>query len=297
MFRGVVGAMIFSALISSVGNDARATSPPGVVDIFVTTSAYSYTSTYTVESALVPNVGISKQIYVNGRVTDGDGVGTGFADGDLDFVELRLYRENVGTSCTPDVQNCYKTFCSVTPNSGTVLNYSCMVEVSYLMDSTMVGGSHENEVWNAEVLVQDDADQLSASTQTFEVDTLLALLIPTSVNFGELTPGQITTSQTNTPYTVTQNGNDVASVMISGGDMTCTNNATVPVENIHWSLTDVGYADASTVALSGTPVNVGIAVGLDETAGLSKSLYFNLSFPTALSGTCTGSLSVDAIGA
>lgn len=271
-----------------------AASPPGVVDEFITTSAYSYINTYNIQNPLVPNVGITKTVYVNGRVTDGDGVGTSFADGDLNYVELRLYREFAGAGCTQDVNDCYQTFCTVTPNSSTVLNYSCMVEVSYLVDSTMSGGTHENEVWNAEVLVQDDSEQLSSLIKTFEVQTLLALGIPSSLDFGTMLREQATTITTNTEFTLTQQGNDVASVFVSGEDMPCSVNGIIPISSMQWSLTDVAYDAINTTDLSGTPTDVGLSIGTDDDGLLMKSLYFNIMLPAVVSGICSGSISVEA---
>lgn len=274
-----------------------AASPPGVVDEFITTSAYSYINTYNIQNPLVPNVGITKTIYVNGRVTDGDGVGTSFADGDLNYVELRLYREFAGAGCTQDVNDCYQTYCTVTPNSSTVLNYSCIVEVSYLADSTMSGGTHENEVWNAEVIVQDDSEQLSSLIKTFEIQTLLALGIPSSLDFGAMLREQATTSTTNTEFTLTQQGNDLASVFVSGEDMPCSVNGIIPISNTQWSLTDVAYDDPSTTDLSGTPTNVNLSIGTDDDGLLMKSLYFNIMLPAVVSGICSGSISVEATSA
>lgn len=290
----IIATMVFvSGMVLSVGN-VSASSPPGVVDIFVTTNAYSYVDTYNVQNPLVPNVGAVKTIYVNGRVTDGDGVGTGFADGDLDYVELRLYRELAGAGCMTDVNDCYQTFCTVTPNSSTVLNYSCLVEISYVADSTMSGGTHAGEVWNAEVLVEDDSEQLASSIKAFEMQTLLALGIPSTLDFGTLQREQATTNANNTEYVLTQQGNDVASVRVSGGSMTCSVNGTIPVSSIQWSLTDVGYGNPVATDLSGTPADVGLSVGTDDDVALTKSLYFNIILPEIVSGVCSGNMSIEA---
>jgi hypothetical protein len=274
---------------------ALANSPPGVVDIFVTTSAYSYVDTFNVQNPLTPNIGVVKTIYVNGRVTDGDGVGTGFSDGDLASVDLRFYRENAGSSCTPDPNDCYQAACTVTPNSETVLNYSCMVEVSYIADSTMAGGTHESEVWHAEVIVKDDFDQTGSSIKTFELETLLALDIPSLLDFGSLSREEQTTVSTNTEFVISQQGNDQADVSISGDDLTCSVNGLIPKADILWSLTDVGFGDPATTSLTSTPSNVGLNQGTDDDVGLSTSMYFNIKLPEVASGTCSGSTTISAV--
>jgi hypothetical protein len=283
------------SLCAPLQRTARATSPPGVVDIFVNNAAYSYVDMFNTVTPLVPNVGVVKSVYVNGRVTDGDGVGTGFPDGDLDYVELRFYRANVGAGCESDVNNCYKTYCTVTPNSGTVLNYSCPIEISFLIDSTMPGGAYESDVWNAEVIVEDDTDQLASSIKTLEIDTILALNIPTSINFGELTRAQSTTSLNNVEFLMTQEGNGVASVTVSGTDMTCSVNGAITVDNIEWSLIDVGADSESSIPLTTSPVDVNLQIGTDDDVGYSDSLYWNVTTPDVVNGVCTGQLSVEAI--
>lgn len=293
LFALVVGFLMLAFVYQNI----RAASVPGVVDIFVTTSSYSYVDTYNTQSPLTPLVGTTKSVYVNGRVTDGDGVGTGFADGDLQSVDLRFYRENVGVSCTPDVNNCYQVSCTVTANSSTVLNYSCAVSVSYLADSTMAGGAYPNEVWNAEVIVKDDADQVGSLIKQFEVQTLLALTIPTSVAFGTFAPGDETTSLNNIEYTLTQQGNDVASVMISGSSMTCTGVGSIPVGNMTRATIDVGATHASATSVTATPTDAGLSIGTNDTGSLSQNLYLNLIMPLGVAGGCTGTLTVEASSA
>lgn len=287
---GMVGVLVF-------GRSIHATSPPGVVDIFVTTSPYSYVDTYNTQSPMTPLVGTTKSVYVNGRVTDGDGVGTGFADGDLQSVDLRFYRENIGSGCASDPNNCYQASCTVTANTSTVLNFSCAVSVSYLADSTMAGGAYPNEVWNAEVIVKDDADQTGSLIKQFEMQTLLALTIPPSVEFGALAPGDETTSLNNVEYTLTQQGNNVASVMISGTNMTCTGVGSIPVGNITRATIDVGATHASASSVTVTPTNAGLSIGTNDTGNLSQNLYLNLIMPVGVKGTCTGNLTVEAASA
>ena len=290
--------MLFLLAIATtfiVASNVLATSVPGVVDSFVTTSAYSYIDTYNLQSPLTPSVGTTKTIYVNGRVTDGDGVGTGFADGDLQSVDLRFYRENVGVSCTPDMNDCYQASCTVTANSSTVLNYSCTVNLSYLADSTMVGGSYPNEAWNAEIIVKDDIAQVGSLVKQFEVQTLLALDIPSSVDFGQFLPGEETTSLNNSEYILTQKGNDVASIMISGADMSCTSAGSIPIENIKWSTIDVGASHASATSVTTTPTNAGLSIETNDTGSLSKSIYLNLITSLGVGGACSGSLVVEAL--
>ena len=268
--------------------------PPGVDDVFITSAAYSYVDTYNTTNPFPLNVGTTKTIYVNGRVTTST-AGTGFADGTLQSVELRMYRANVGSSCTIDLNDCYKVSCTVTANSQITLNYSCTLDLSYISDSTMTGGTHEAEVWNAEVIATDDQNQVGSRIQTFEIPTSLSVGIPTSVAFGVLAREQATTVANNVNYPLTQNGNDVASVTVSATNMTCTPTGTIQASLMSWSLTDVDAGDPTTVPLAGVPANVNLGLGTDDDVGLVKYLYFNITLPSVVSGTCSGFMTVEAI--
>lgn len=288
----IVTCIIFAASILP----AWANSPPGVVDIFVTDTPYSFIDTYNTQAPLTPNAGTTKTIYVNGRVTDPDGVGSGFKDGDLRYVQLIFYRENKGVSCSEDVNNCYRTFCSV--QSGDVssqLEYSCEIETSHLIDPTTTGSQFENEVWQAEIITMDQMEHIASRIKKMEIQSLLAIGFPNSLNFGTLHREQATTSEDNTEYTLTQYGNTEATASISGTDMTCAINGTIPAENIKWSLQDVSYDDPSATSVSDTPTTTGILVSADSEEAENSKLYFNIALPNVVSGNCSGVISIEAL--
>lgn len=291
---GYTSLILAGAFLLTVGS-VQATSIPGVVDVFVTTSAYSYTDTYNISNPILPTAGTNKQVYVNGRVTDGDGVGTGFDSGDLKSVELSFYREVMGSSCLQDLNNCYRVFCTVTANSQTVLNYSCAVDLSYLADPTSPDSPYASQVWNAEVIVTDDIDQVATLTKTFEISAIAALSSPETVEFGALAPGEETSSTTNVEFTLTQQGNTQVSAEIFGSAMVCTGNGQIPVENLKWSTIDVGASHASATSLSAQPVDMSLTIGTNDTGTVSQNIYLNAIVPLGVGGGCTGDLTVNAI--
>lgn len=275
----------------------QAASPPSVLSVFINNTAYQFSDVYTVSNPIVPIAGGTKAIYVNGRVFDEDGVGTGYGDGDLNTIELQFYRSNVGANCVVDNNDCYRVYCSVQAYLSDTINYSCFIEISYIIDSTMTGGTHEGEVWNAEVIAKDDAQMVDSTIKETEVNTLLALQIPSTLDFGTLTRVQVTNAATNTHYTLTQQGNDVASVQVSGGDLTCAVNGIVEVDKIEWALTDVGADSPASTPLTTSPVNTNISIGTDDDGSLSTTLYWNITMPDVVNGACTGSTSITALAA
>jgi hypothetical protein len=287
-----VALTLFGLFISPV----LANSPPGVVDIFVTNYSYVFEDTYNTASPYTPSVGVSKTVYVNGRVTDADGVGSGFEDGDLRYVQLLLYREVLGVSCVEDVNNCYKTYCSV--RSGDVtseLEYTCAIETSHLIDPTTEGSPYENQVWHAEVIVMDRMDHLSTRIKKIEVESLLAVGSPNTLDFGVLAREEVTTVDTNVEYVLTQYGNTEATVELSGEDMTCSVNGLIPVENIKWGLEDVEFLDPSMTRLNHSEVASGAYLDADDTNVSMENLYFNIELPDVVSGSCSGSLSIKVL--
>ena len=274
---------------------ARATSPPAVDDVFINDSAYTYTDTYTTSNPIIPNIAATRTIFVNGRVSDADGVGTGFGDGDLASVNLRFYRSTVGAGCTADPNDCYLVSCAVSSNTSTILNYSCSVDLQYFVDSTTVSSAYNGDTWKADVLVTDDTAQTGSLIKQTEMETVLSIYIPTTIDFGARSNGELSTGVNNAEMTFTQQGNDLADVEVLGANINCSYHGVIPVGDFKWSLTDVGWSDETAQSLSTTATQTNVDLGTDDDAGLTKKLYWNIRIPTVANGTCSGPITIVAI--
>ncbi len=291
---------ILTSLISGFVPPASAqeTYAPSVDDIFISDSIDTYSDTYTTTAPLIPTIGGIKTIYANGHVSDLDGVGTGLADGNLAQVHGIFYRSNQGAGCLPSGNNCYTIECTLTPNSGTTLAFSCAFPIKYYAESTQEGSQYANDTWTAEVVVTDDENQIGAQSKQTEVQSILSLLIPSAMGYGTFSSaGETTTALTNLEYPITQQGNQIADVEVSGGDMSCSISGFIPVQNQEWSLIDVDAHAQATTPLTVSPVTVPLMVGYasDENDPTIKNLYWNITIPDVIAGECTGSNEINAI--
>lgn len=263
---------------------------PVVSKIFLSSAAYGAKNDFTAGIPLL--AGGEKDVYVNGSVVDENGVA------DIKSVDLKMYRSGVGKACSKDKNTCYEVAsCETKSVDKNTLDYNCPVSLSYFADATDVSSDYSADTWSAAITVSDNSGANASSTVEADVRTLLALNIPTSISYGTLTNGQSTTSSNNQVYTLTQQGNDAASVTVKGTDMACSVTGTIPVGNQQWSTSDVSYADANATALTTTAVDTGIEIApqTDDLTTVTTNLYWNLAIPDDVVGTCTGTNTVSAV--
>lgn len=295
-----VGAMVIVALViiysqaDSVTTTTEVSNVDPVIDsVFVSSSANGGTNSYT--SGIVLTAGTTKTVHVNGVVSDANGAT------DISQVNVLFYRSAVTDACSTDDNDCYQIVgCTLSNPTSTTKDYNCQVPLQYYADATDGNSaSYSAQNWLARVTVADTSSATDIDeTNTVEVNTLLALTIPSSITYncdGSCTNNESTSDTTNEEMTITQQGNDAADVNVSGSDMTCTTLGSIPFGNQEWSLTDVVYESGTD--LTGSAVDTDLAVGLQTGSSVTKTLYWNVSVPYNATGTCTGSNTITAIAA
>ncbi len=266
---------------------------PTVSDVFINNSAYTFADSF-VGGTIILVAGGQKTVHVTGNVRDTNG------RGDISSVELKFFKTIIGSGCILDSNDCYEVqVCSTrndTEGDLEILEYDCPVDLDYWTDSTSLGGTSPASHWTTRVVVTDNASATGSDTSTTkEIGTLLALDIPTAIDYGTLSKGERTTSANNQHMLLGQRGNDVADVEVSGADMTCTNTGTIPYANQEWSLSDTDHSASGSYDLSGTAVDTNIAIGYKTSTDVSKNLYWNIELPAQdVSGVCTGTMTVIA---
>jgi hypothetical protein len=256
---------------------------------------------------LVP--GTTKTVHINGVVRDANGYA------DINDVTMTFYRSSVANAqtCTADNNNCYRvTTCTLGGGSGADLTqtYDCSIDLSYYTDASGSGTRYPSDHWAVYVKVTDKEPTTGISNdqntgnyvgQT-NINRLLALTIPAAIDYssgGNFGLGATTTNANNQEMTITQQGNDEADVQVSGTTMACDNIGSILVGQQKWALTDVGYSNGSTTALTGSLVNTILDVhhqDLDGSSNTSKVLYWNIGIPsTGVKGLCTGTNTITAI--
>ncbi len=288
----VVVALVMINSQASTSEVDITNSSPTIVDIYYEDEAYGQTEFY---SGTIDDLAAGTTItrYVTGTVQDLNG------NGDIETVELFFGRDSMldSGSCTPDKNNCYQVAtCDLQTNGNDdQKDFSCTLALNYFMDSTSTGGVAPTDNWEANIAVWDGVAQVT-STLDIEVETLMALSIPGSIDYGTLALGASTTTSDNQLMTITQTGNDEADVEVSSAAaMTCTH-GTIPVANQEWSLTDVDYGTGTDLSGSAADTNLNVAYQTSDTTPTTGSVYWNIAIPsTTVGGTCTGTTTITAL--
>lgn len=273
---------------------AQANQAPTVVNVVTSNTSNGSTDNYPGGSINVISGGI-KTIYVNGLVEDLDGQNT------ITNVRGVFHRSGAtnGDTCTSSGNDCYVvSSCGLVNDTDSNRKvYSCRMDLQYYADSTDASGRYPSNNWVAYVEVTDGTDTGSNNALTKEMNSVLSLTIPGSIDFGNHNMGDVTTSGNNVEMSIAQSGNVNADVEVSmASGLTCTSGS-MPRDSFKWAVTDVGFASGSSTVMTASPVdtNLDVAYGTDGTPSPSKILYFNMSVPYAIGGTCTGTTTLSAI--
>ncbi|MFC1618028.1 hypothetical protein ACFL2B_01985 [Patescibacteria group bacterium] len=274
---------------------------PSIGTIYISDSQYGESHDY-VTSPTEPEPGIdlepggTQTVHINGRVTDANGVGNLTAW----EVEGKLYRSSLTSNCAEDANNCYhfeKFDCAANVLSDTEFQYDCPVDLEYYADATDALSDYSGEKWVPWIYVTDGSlPDFAVSTYQPDVNTLLALTIPDTIDYGTLANDTATSFFVGTAeyQTYVQQGNDEADVEVSGNALNC-DAGTIPVGNTQWSLTAAAYDDPQTNDLTGTPTTAAINVGYRTSSVITKDLYWNIYVPLNVSGSCSGSATMTAV--
>src|SRR3989338_9105023 len=260
---------------------------PTVDTIRFATSAYGTDDLTT--SGILPNIGTDRTIHINGQITDLNG------ENDIasSTLALTFYRVSKGVSCTVDKNDCYSVnTCATTYTDGdnTQITYNCEVPLAYWIDGTDSSSIYESDSWAARIVISDTAGLQAASIGTIEMNSLLALNLPDSIDYGTRSLAEVSSSTTNIETVLTQRGNTKADVEVLGTTMSCSALGTLPIDAQAWSLTDTDYASGAALTGSFVPTLRNINLRTDDANELSANLYWNIAIPaTCVKGTCTGS--------
>ncbi len=286
-----------------------ANAPPFVSSVRLSNSAFGSEEYSGGINSLVP--GGTKTIYLNGIVQDNN------SGDEIDHVDSVFYRSGVagvGGCVENDGNDCYKVFdCELSSDGVTSLQrrYSCPLDLWYFADSTVAGGEFPGDHWVASVTVFDRAGAHATNASLArEIQTLLALHVPGSVNYGILSVGESTDEANEFAHVISQEGNDESDVEVSystapgapgyGGTMDCVHNGgigAVPSGRQQWSVVPNHYGGPGSVSLTAVPAVVPLGVGYRHGATVpSEPVYWNISIPdSGVSGTCTGSVTISAV--
>ncbi|MEK7452252.1 MAG: hypothetical protein AAB664_02850 [Patescibacteria group bacterium] len=179
--------------------------------------------------------------------------------------------------------------CTITPITNTdKISFSCMIELAYFADAT-TSSSYD---WTALVRVSDTDGLFATATSTIDVVEILAADMGSSIDFGSLSAGESTNTDTNVAFLIKQTGNSITDLQVAGTNMTCTS-GTIPRSNLSYLLTDSAGGIPLTSKLKMFSA-FNLPLRISETVEQTKNLYWNITIPLTVSGTCNGSVTVTA---
>ncbi len=237
-------------------------------------------------AAITLNSGALKNVVATATVQDLNG------NADIDTVTMTLYRSGAvnGVTCSIDDNDCYRiAACALTNNADPTQKIAtCTFSLEHYADSTSASGRYNLENWKLYVKVTDlDLTIGELNTTTTEVNDLLSLSFPATINFGVV--GLSTQGYTNS--TITNVGNQRSGVNISTADpdgMNCTVRGVIPINKQEFADATFVMATAGTV-LTATPTDTLLTIDWQATGtDTSDILYFGVDVPpSGVEGVCT----------
>jgi hypothetical protein len=244
--------------------------------------------------------GSTTTIYIEGIAEDLNG------QSDIVSASMVFYRDDVGDSCVPDNNNCYRLESCVIDNDEINLlhkRYSCEIALSSWIDATdSTAGIDSGRYWKLLVEIEDtEGTSAQNANRQLEIQALTGLYFDSAIDFGAMTAGSSTTSETNTESVFVQQGNVAQNIRVSidpSGFVCPDSDVNIPPENLRWSTADVGYGVSDTaVSTSAVDINLGVSKRLDESTAPQKSFFWNLFVPEGVEGRCTGAINILATNA
>src|SRR3989338_2408818 len=292
----IVGIIIRYTGAADVATTAEIINVAPTVDtIRIATTAYGADDL--TSSGILPNVGTDRTIHINGQISDANG------ENDIasSTINLVFHKTSATSACVADNNDCYRiTTCDTNYTDGddTQISYNCEVPLAYWIDATDAASIYVDDTWTAYIEVEDMATAQGTLSATIEVNSLLALNLPDTIDYSTRSLGEVSSSTTNVETIITQRGNTNADVYAAGARMNCSVLGSLATSSQAWALDSVGFSSSTilTDTLSATSRNINLRTS--ETQELADSLFWNIAIPASgVKGTCTGSntLSITAV--
>ncbi len=300
---GVMGVLILLVFVSlrsqadNTGSTATVANQAPTVD----TVTIASTSGGTGISAFDLTENATTSLWVHGTYTDNNGCSEVESDG----IETLIARSSVSSTCfadgsTTDDRYCYRqdssvagSVCSLTNCAGgtdVTGSYTCTFPVRNFADATDAGGdaTYSAQNWVGAVIISDGIDDGDNKySSTFEMNTLTAINVSSTVAYGSVALGATSSVQT---ITLTNTGNDNGTnANVYGTALTCTVGTIAVGQQTYTSSTSASPSTALTTASSSLGLN--ITKQTTSTVQATSNTRWMFTMPSSgLSGTCTGTV-------
>ena len=221
-------------------------------------------------------------------VTDSNGYS------DITSVTSTLYLNN--TTCSSGLADpnwCYYISSCATSNcSGNSCDVTCSVDVWFIAEPTTPTTSYPSADWQMDITAVDSGNNSDTGTTSQELNTIYALDIDTSIDYGTVNPGATSTEQ---QTHATNTGNYAIDTVLSGTDMSDGSGHTIAVgQQKYSSSSNMGDWVGTALTASPTTYNLDLPKPTATTSNSYDDLYWMIKipdpqYPGSYSGTITAS--------
>ncbi|HXF44030.1 MAG TPA: hypothetical protein VNK70_01010 [Candidatus Paceibacterota bacterium] len=271
------------------------------------------TITYTVQANSAPSVSAvdilpspitltengTSTVTITATITDTNGCTDVATNG---TTTATLYRSSLGASCSADANNCYTNIPmadaggTCTGGGDNSFNASGTVQVWYIAQATDASSSFSSDTWQATVKAIDAASASSTATDASppELNTLLAIDVTGTINYGTVNPDATSTTQT---VTITNTGNyNSTDATFSGVNLESGANS-IAVGSQRYSTTTNEFWDYLDYVLSGIDTfrELNITKATATTSPSTQSHFWAIKVPLGTAvGTYNGTTTITA---
>ncbi len=235
----------------------------------------------------------STTINLTGTITDPDG----FAD--ISSATGTIYRSGAGSGCTSDDNSCYKiSSCSLSGCSGNSCTATCSANLWYHADPTDAG-PFSGQSWQGNITGTDaaGATHVSSTASGVQLNTLLAVIVTSAINYGSVGPGENTGAVTQTAIVI-NTGNSAIDIDLSGTNMVLGGNA-ITVGNQKYATSTFSYSSCAVcTALTtiDTAYELDLAKPTATSTAITDDVFWGLAVPGgSASGVYNGTSTFTAI--
>jgi hypothetical protein len=221
----------------------------------------------------------------------------------IQYTTAKLYRSGVGVDAVNDINNHYTlsgdSECIPSNGFGTSEDYICTFQVYYLADPTDVGSDYSSDDWSCTATATGIHETGNPVTVSTEMNSLIALDVTSSLDYGAINPGT-NTGNSNSTIIVSNMGNSSMDLNILGSDM-CTDHPTctgsiLEVENQEYSISPFTYGTGTILTTLNQFLDVNISKPTENPSNSTLNLYWGLSIPGGQNnGTYTGQNTISGV--
>lgn len=237
-----------------------------------------------------------RTLYIHGTASDPNGCS------DVNVVSqwsIKVYRSDHanGSSCSADKNDCYIADVALTGCEGggdLDLAFQGVVSLHSFADPTDSGSPNAATNWTSAVRSQDAGTLSHSNSDTFEMNSLIALNVTASINYGALTLGSDSAQKI---IVFTNTGNRAIDVdQSANGAMICdgAGSANIAVSSVHLSFVNGFTYGTNDQALALNPSHLDLSLGqrTNDDSPQIKNVYAVLRLPAdGIGGACGNTLS------